>query len=120
METRDKPYLTDVKKELSEYLELRLEVLKLSAYEKTARVSSSTASVLVLIFLGLFFLLFLFVTLGFYLAKVTGSYTTGFGIISVFYFVLLLVFVAIRKKVFEKFLANKIVEALTEDEEAVS
>jgi len=116
MESPEKITLTEIKKQFAEYVELRLEVVKLIAYEKSAKIASGLASALVLVFLLLFFLLFLFVTLGFYFSSLTGSYTSGFGIITAFYLVLLLVFFAIRKRVFAKFLANKIVENLTDDE----
>jgi hypothetical protein len=116
MDSPEKITLTEIKKQFADYLELRLEVIKLFTYEKTARIGSGLASALVLIFLSLFFLLFLFVTLGFYFSSLTGSYTIGFGIITGFYLILLLVFIALRKKVFEKFLSNKIIENLTDDD----
>src|SRR6187455_755963 len=120
MDPREKSYLTDIRKELAEYLDIRLEVIKLKTFEKTSTIASSLVSGLILVFLLLFFTLFLFVTLGFYFSSLLGSYTSGFGIITGFYLALVLIFLAVRKKVFEKFLTNKIVEALTDDEETIS
>ena len=96
MDPREKSYLTDIRKELAEYLDIRLEVIKLKTFEKTSVIASSLASGLILVFLLLFFTLFLFITLGFYFSSLMGIYTAGFGIITGFYLVLLLIFLAIR------------------------
>jgi hypothetical protein len=120
LESSGKTFFADLKNDIAEYVELRLEAIKFSAYEKTAKMSAGAASVLVGVYLFLFFQFFLFVSLSFYLASVTGSNALGFGLVSLFYFVLLLFFLVFRKKIFGKFITNKIVRELTDDEETVS
>src|SRR5688572_8173866 len=119
MESEEKTYLTDLKKDLSDYVELRTDVWRLHAYEKLARFSSATASVLLLLFLLLFFLLFLFIAIGFYLSTYLGGYAAGFGVVSLFYVVLLGTFLVFRKKIFDQYLTNKIIASLTDDDEEI-
>ena len=119
MEPSERPFLTDLKKDVADYVELRLTVWRLQAIEKAARVSSAASFVLLQMFLLLFFLLFLFVAIGFYLSTKFGSYAIGFGAVSLFYLVLMLVFMTLRKKLFETYLTDKIVEALSDDKEEI-
>jgi hypothetical protein len=119
MESSERPFLTDLKKDVADYVELRLNIWRLHAIEKAARVSSAASFVLLQMFLLLFFLLFLFMAIGFYLSSKFGSYALGFGAVSLFYLALMLVFMALRKKIFETYLTDKIVEALSDDKEEI-
>ncbi|HVM87300.1 MAG TPA: hypothetical protein VMT76_03865 [Puia sp.] len=83
-----------------EYLETRLEIVKLSAI----RIASKSAGYLVWLIISLFlvFLVVMFsgLTAGFWLSKLTGSYVSGFGIVTLALVLLFIVLTVFRKKMF--------------------
>ena len=68
----------ELKKDLSAYVELKLELLKLNTYERTGKVIAVLSYGVILLFLAFFAILFIFLALGFFLG---GSVRFGrFGI----------------------------------------
>jgi ABC-type multidrug transport system permease subunit len=112
-----KSVFSDLKNELVEYVELRTELTKLSAYEIISKAGVSLVSAMALVIFAFFFMFFLFLALGFYFGKVLNSLYQGFGIIAFFYLILIILYLIIRKKYIEKPLMNKIIESLTENDE---
>lgn len=108
---------SELKTDIIEYIELKSDLTKLSLYEIISKAGASIISALSLIIMTFFFLFFLFLSLGFYLSKLLDSLYFGFGIISLFYLFLLLIYLAIRKKHVERPIMNKIIESLTENYE---
>ena len=68
----------ELKKDLSAYVELKLELLKLNTYERTGKVIAVLSYGVILLFLAFFAILFIFLALGFFLGDLFGS--AGFGI----------------------------------------
>jgi hypothetical protein len=108
---------SDLKDELVDYVEIRSELTKLSVFEIISKASASLVSAMALVIFAFFFLFFLFLSLGFYFGKLLNSLYQGFGIIALFYLLLMLIYLMIRKKHIEKPLINKIIESLTENHE---
>lgn len=106
-----------LKKDLIDYVEVRSELARLSAYEIIAKSGASIISALALVILVFFLLFFLFLSLGFYMSKVLDSFYQGFGLVAMFYFILILFFLILRKKHIERPISNKIIENLAEHHE---
>lgn len=114
-ENNNKSVFSSLKEDVIEYVELKAELTKLSSYEIISKAGAAIISSLALVILGFFFLFFLFLSLGFYLGKVFNSLYQGFGVVAIFYLLLLFVYTILRKKFIEKPLVNKIIESLTNE-----
>ena len=118
METNsNKKVFSDLKDDLVEYVELKADLTKLTAFEIISKSGATLISAIALFIFAFFFLFFLFLSLGFYFGKILNSMWQGFGIIAFFYLILMLIYLMIRKKFIEKPLMNKIIESLTESHE---
>ena len=103
-------FLNKTKEQVEEYLKLRLELLKLELGEKTAKVSASLFSMLILIFLSFFTLFFLSFMAGFYFSRLLNDNFMGFGIIALLYLLSLVIISIFRKQIIEKPTINKIIK----------
>jgi hypothetical protein len=97
MQEKHDNFFTESRKELEQYIQDRLLLLKLQATEKTARLVALLFVVLMVSLLGFFVLVFLSVMAGVYFSTTTNSLYTGFGMVTGFYLVLLLTFLFCRK-----------------------
>src|SRR5262245_4155642 len=109
MDKQEPGYFEKTEKLVKEYLNNRLLLLKLQATEKTARIISFMAIAIILMMLGFFIVLFVCIMGGYYFAEVTGSLFYGFGIVTAFYLVLLLVVMLLRKRILDPFITNTVV-----------
>lgn len=117
MEEQKGEYFNNLKKEVVDYLNLRIELFKISSYEKIAKVAASLLTGLILVILLFFAIVFGSLMAGFYFSKLTGSYSIGFAIITGFYFLLFLIIAAFRKQLFNKLIVNKMIEILFENDD---
>jgi hypothetical protein len=107
----------ELKQLISEYFDARLSLLKLEAFEKTARVTAALFSSVVVALLAFFLLFFLSLSAGFYLSVVFESNALGFLAVTGFY-LLLFALVLFRKKEFlEKFIIDRIIAVLSRKED---
>ena len=106
-----------MRKELHEYVNLRIEVLKLTIYEKSAKVTAAMASALVIAFLVLFLLLFVFLAASNWFGQMLDNTAAGYGLVALFYLVLLFIFLMVRKKYFEQPIIDKMIDVLIEDDD---
>lgn len=81
-----------------DYVETRLELIKLKAIDKSADVISSTASALVMIVSLLFFFIFLNIGLGLLLGELIGKSYYGFFILAALYLITGLLFKSMGDK----------------------
>jgi lipopolysaccharide export LptBFGC system permease protein LptF len=109
-------YAKELKKDISEYVDLKVEHTKLLAYEKIAKLISASTSYLLIGLFSFFAFLFLSFTVAFYLGNITGSTAMGFGIVTIIYVVILLAILIFRKKYFENGMTNKIIGVLMEED----
>ena len=103
----------ELKKDLSAYVELKLELLKLNTYERTGKVIAVLSYGVILLFLAFFAILFIFLALGFFLGDLFGS---GFGVVAVLYLLLIGIIVMNKDRISNKVL-NVVISALTTNDD---
>jgi uncharacterized membrane protein YqjE len=91
---------------LAGYIETRIELLKYEIKEDMAKAISRLMVVLLMAMLLTFFLLFISVSIALWIGEKTGT-IAGFGMVAGFYFVLMLITVALRNPI-TKVLKEKI------------
>jgi hypothetical protein len=109
MEEQKPGFFEETQELVEDYVGNRLQLLKLQTAEKSARLISLLITVVVMAFLCFFILLFLSITAGYFLAQKTGSLFTGFGIVAVFYVILLVVVLYLRKRFLDKYISDTVV-----------
>ena len=102
----------ELKKDLTTYAELKIELLKLSTYERTGKVISVLSYGLILLFLIFFAFLFICLTMGFLLGDWLDSFGIGFGIVAIIYVLLLFIVVKNKNRISTKVL-NEVIAAMT-------
>ncbi len=117
MEHEPTNYFGELKVLVTDYLEARLKLLKLEIYEKSAKISATLFSSLVIAILAFLMLFFLCLSLGFYLGTLFNSYGAGFLVVTGLYLLLLILLVVFRKSWLEKVIVNRLIEQLTDKEE---
>lgn len=73
-------FFRELKKDLTTYGELKFELLKLGTYERTGKVIAVLSYGLILLTLGFFLSLFIFLALGFFLGEWLNSKGIGFSV----------------------------------------
>lgn len=109
--------IKNIVEESKEYFDSQLELTKINAAEQS---SKGISTLLMILAIGSFVLLiFICVSLffGFYIAELLGSYSKGFGLISLIYIVFLIILVLLRDKLFVKPIQNKIIQEIFRDED---
>jgi len=92
--------LAALKADIKDWVEIRLKLLQLNVFEKTAIVGSFLIFGIIIINLLLFAFLFAFIALGFLIGKWINSVAGGFAIICFLYLLILAVLLIFRKAVF--------------------
>ncbi len=113
MENEDN-FFSESKDKLEGYINDRIMLIKLQAVEKTSRLAGAFFTIIILGLMAVFILLFLSLSLAAFLATILGSLFWGYGIVAIFYIILAIVVVALRKKVIEKSMTNFLVNILFE------
>ena len=108
-------FFIDLKESLSAYVDIKLQLVRLSAYEKSARAVALSALGLMLFFTLLFALLFVFLTLGFFLGEIIGSDALGFSIVALAYLILLGIQMLMRNRI-RRWIENLVINELTKDD----
>lgn len=112
MEKDSDKFFRGLKDDISAYVELKLELLKLSTYERTGKVIAVLSYGLVLLFLAFFAILFIFLALGFFLGDLLHSFGLGFSIVAILYILLLGIIILSKDKISTRVL-NEVIAALT-------
>ena len=107
----------NLKNDISAYINLKLELLKLNTYEKTGKIIGLLSYGLILFFLIVFVVLFLFLSLGFYLGDVFDNAAIGFGIIAILYLLIIGIAVKNAKRIQTKVLNAVIATLVSNDEQ---
>lgn len=116
MEKDPDKILQALKEDVSAFVELKLELLKLNTYERTGKVIAVLSYGLVLLFLAFFAILFIFLALGFFLGEWIGLTGAGFGLVAVLYVLLMGVIVRNRERISAEVLNEVIVTLLANDD----
>jgi uncharacterized oligopeptide transporter (OPT) family protein len=104
-----------VKGQLAAYVDVKIELLKAQWVEKAALILGKLVTGLVVMFLLFFTILFSSLVAGYYFGQVFGSTTKGFGVIALFYLIVLLVIVIFRKKMIQLPLSDFIVTTIYQE-----
>lgn len=116
MEKDSNKFFREVNENVVSYVEAKLELLKLSTYERIGKVTTVLSFGLVLMFLGFFAVLFIFIALGYFLGEKIGSVSAGFSIVAALYLLVMGVILMFRKQIKDKVL-NIIIGALMANDE---
>ena len=92
MEKDPDKIIQELREDVSAFVELKLELLKLNTYERTGKVIAVLSYGLVLLFLAFFAILFIFLALGFFLGEWIGFTGAGFALVAVLYLLLMALF----------------------------
>lgn len=116
MEKESREIFSELKQDVSAYVELKLELLKLSTYERTGKVIAVLSYGVVLLFLAFFAILFIFLALGFFLGDWFGSIGAGFAVVAILYILLIGVILLNKNRISAKVL-NIVIGALTANDD---
>ena len=116
MENIAEKTFAELKQDISTYVELRLELLKLSTYERVAKTMAVFSYGIVLILLAFFTMLFLFLALGFFLGELLGSMALGFVLVVGMYLLLFGIIIFFKKKIMSKVMNEIIIAMMSKDE----
>jgi uncharacterized membrane protein YagU involved in acid resistance len=100
------------------YADLRIRLLKAQLTGKLSLIAGKILSGVIILFLLFFALLFVSLVAGFYLSTLLGGLMQGFGVVAVFYVVLVCIVSIFRKRLIELPAADKVVEIIYETDEA--
>ena len=106
----------NIKRDLTSYITLKLEILKLEVYEKASIFSSVLLYGLILVLVVFFAFLFLFLALGLYIGQLLNSFGTGMAIVAVLYLIVFGILLWRRKKI-QNYLVNLFVEQITQSDD---
>lgn len=113
-------WFQEVREDLTTYLQARAKLTKLEAYEKVAKVMGVLISFFILALLVGILIVFILITLGGWIAKITGSDAIGFTSIVLLVTALLIFLSVKRKTVLEKPVSKWVIAALFDEEEFFS
>lgn len=112
----------ELKQLIADYVDARIELIKLDVFEKVAKVTAALFSSVVVALLGFFLLFFLSMSAGFYLARLFDNEAIGFLIVTGFYLLLFAIVISRKKDFMEKYIIDRVIGELTrkdgEDEQA--
>ena len=106
----------ELKEDISTYAELKLELIKLNAYEQTGKVLAVLSYGLLLFALVTTAILFTLLAFGFLLSEWLSSTVAGFGIVAVLYICQIVILILNKKRIRRK-IVNLIIFALNDIEQ---
>lgn len=109
-EEQETSFFKESRQQLEQYVQDRVLLLKLQMVEKVSQLIALLFTGLTLALLAFFILLFVSIMAGYYFANVTGSLYIGFGIVALFYILLFVLIVSLRKKVIEKHIIDAVIK----------
>ena len=106
----------ELKDDVSAYVELKLELLKLSTYERSGQLIATLSYGLILLFLAFLAILFIFLALGLFLGDAFNSMGAGFAVVAGLYF-LLIGLVVLNKNTICRMIINIVLAALNDNDD---
>ena len=107
----------ELKDDVSTYVELKLELLKLSTYERSGQLIATLSYGLILLFLAFLAILFIFLALGLFLGDAFNSMGAGFAVVAGLYFLLLIGIIVMNKDRISNKVLNVVISALTTNDD---
>ncbi|KAA2245034.1 hypothetical protein F0L74_03480 [Chitinophaga agrisoli] len=112
MEENFSNYFNQTGKVAKEYLETRLDLIKLQAAGKLSKALGLFFSLTMAFLLFFFVIVFLGMVVGFWIGELTGSYTIGFSCAAGLFVLLLIIMLIFRKALIQRPLSNMLVQEL--------
>lgn len=109
MQGKEEKTINGLLNEAKEYLDNRIEYLRLVALERVSRLFADLITQVAFIISGILAFLFGSVTLAFFLSDVLGSYTRGFGCVSLIYLFIAFIVFLTKDRYIEKSIVNTII-----------
>ncbi|CAN5175807.1 hypothetical protein BH09BAC5_BH09BAC5_23030 [soil metagenome] len=109
---RESPDLTQVIEKVNEHVDTRMKYFRLVISEKIAMLFSSMGTIGIVLILFLLFFLFTNVAAALLIGKYFENYALGFGLMSLFYLLLAIIYLLFRKSVFEPKIQDSVINAL--------
>ena len=94
--------INDLKKDVLEYIEVKLDLVRLHTAENLSRIFSNVATIAVIGYLLFFIILFISIAAGYFIGSLLDSNELGFLCVAGFYTLLLILFLVFRKQIVER------------------
>jgi hypothetical protein len=94
--------LNDIRKDVLDFIEVKLDLIRLHTAENLSRIFSNVAIIAVTGYLLFLIVLFLSFAAGYFIGSRLNSTELGFLCVAGFYFLLLILFLAYRKQIIER------------------
>jgi hypothetical protein len=104
--------IDNIRKEIQEYLEVKLDLIRLHTAENLSRLLSNASTTVIIGYLLFMILIFLSSAAGLFIGSLLHSNEAGFLCVAGFYFLLLIVFLIFRKQVVERPVIKAVVRLL--------
>jgi len=104
--------LNDLRKDVLEYIEVRIDLIRLHTAENIAKIFSNAAVAVVIGYLMFLIIMFISLAAGFFIGTLLGSNELGFLCVAGFYLVFLLLFLVFRKRIVERPVVRSVIKLL--------
>lgn len=94
--------IDNIKKDILEYIEVKLDLIRLQAVENLSRIFSNAATIAIAAYLLFLAVIFLSFATGFFIGSLLQSNASGFLCVGGFYILLLIFFLLLRKRIVEQ------------------
>ena len=94
--------INDLRKDILEYIEVKLDLIRLHTADNLSRIFSNVATIAVIGYLVFFIIFFISFAAGFFIGSLLDSNELGFLCVAGFYTLLLILFLVIRKQIVER------------------
>jgi len=102
----------NLKDDIREYLDVRLDEIRLHTAESLSHILNSAASIVIIGYLFFFILLLISFALSYFFGELFNSEMLGFLTVAAFYIVILIIFLLLRKKIVERPIIKAVVKLL--------
>jgi len=106
---QEENFFKESRNRIEKYIQDRVLLFKMETVEKSSNVIAVLCASLAIAILSFFIVLFLSIMAAYFFAEITNSIYIGFGIVSAFYLIVLIVII-VKRKIVEKKIRNVIVK----------
>jgi hypothetical protein len=113
-----KDFVEETRVLVKDWVETQVNIQKLKMVKTGSKIAGNLIWMIVMLFLASLFIIFLGVTAGYWLSELTGSMVEGFGIVTGFILIMIILLVLLRKKLFINPVMRKMIGAIMGEEES--
>ncbi|MDR0348153.1 MAG: hypothetical protein LBH90_01505 [Tannerella sp.] len=115
MKKDSEQFFQELKRDITTFAELKVELLKLTTFEKTGKVISVLAFGLLIVSLIFSLILFIFIALGSFLSEWLGSYGMGFSAVVILYLLLIGITLLFKNEI-QLLILNMVIDACMDND----